>query len=91
MNIMLLSQLCIFNQKNFDIGEIIWMFRNGYDYLTYIFWKIGRANFTIWYFELEILVQVGIEAQGLIENYSIGRIKCYMPAVWIRSRIAFID
>ena len=67
------------------------MFRNGYDYLTYIFWKIGRTNFTIWYFELEILVQVGIEAQGLIENYSIGRTKCYMPAVWIRSRIAFID
>ena len=53
------------------------MFRNGYDYLTYIFWKVGRTNFTIWYFELEILVQVGIEAQGLKENYSIGRTKCY--------------
>ena len=53
------------------------MFRNGYDYLKYIFWKISRTNSTIWYFELEILVQIGIEAQGPIENYSIVRTKCY--------------
>ena len=66
-----------FQSEEFYIEEIILTFRNGYDYLKYIFWKISRTNSTIWYFELEILVQVGIEAQGPIENYSIVRTKCY--------------
>ena len=45
-----------FQSEEFYIEEIILTFRNGYDYLKYIFWKIGRTNFTIWYFELEIRV-----------------------------------